>query len=153
MKHKKIIYYLLVMTAWLATSCSKSDIQPSPEVTSLGKVEVTARLTEILGTFPKNDLYDYTYIMKYQVLKTHRGSVDGSNIFVGHYNPLKPRVSVTDKFSGKIGGNVDHFVAGQVHRMALDYPLDQCYMGGVIDKHIMEQGIRYWALWTDRARE
>ena len=57
--------------------------------------------------------------MKYHVLKVHRGTVEGENIFVGHYNPLKPRAAAQDKFSGKVGGNVEQFQVGDVHRMAL----------------------------------
>jgi len=149
----KLFWWVGLILPWLMVSCGPSSKKPSAEVTSLGKVEVTARLSEILGKFPPNNLYDYAYVMKYRVLKTHRGMVEGEDIYVGHYNPLKPRARAADKFSGKIGGNVDQFQVGQVHRMALDFPLDGCYMGGIIDKHIMEPGTRYWAMWTERARE
>jgi hypothetical protein len=37
--------------------------------------------------------------------------------------------------------------------MALEAPLDEYFMGGVIDKHIKEKGTRYRAIWTDRASE
>jgi len=36
-----------------------------------------------------------------------------------------------DDASGKVGGHLDAFRAGDVHRMALDAPLDQFWMGGV----------------------
>ena len=143
----------LLLLPWLAVSCGPSGGAPSAEVTSLGKTEVTARLLEILGTFPPNDLYDYAYVMKYRVIKSHRGQVEGQDIYVAHYNPLKPRAGAADKFSGKLGGNVARFQVGDVHRMALEYPLDEFYMGGIIDKHLKESGTRYWALWTERARE
>ena len=51
------------------------------------------------------------------------------------------------------GGDVTTFQVGDVHRMALDGPLDQQFMGGIIDKHIKEKGTRYWAIWTERGRE
>lgn len=143
----------LLLLPWLAVSCGPSGHAPSAAVTTMGKVEVTARLLEIPGTFPPNDLYDYAYVMKYRVIRVHRGPVEGQDLYVGHYNPLKPRAGAADKFSGKLGGNVDHFQVGDVHRMALAFPLDQFYMGGIIDKHIKESGVRYWALWTERARE
>lgn len=125
----------------------------SAEVQSLGRAEVTARLVEIIGVFPKNDLYDYTYVLKYRVLKAHRGTVEGDEIFVGQYNPLKPRAKAQDKFSGKIGGNVTKTQAGDVHRMALEFPLEEHYMGPIIDKYFKTKGTRYWAIWTDSGGE
>src|SRR5207244_8635054 len=112
----------------------------SPELATNGTVEVTAKLTTIGGEFPPNKLYDYAFVMKYRVLKVHRGTVESDDLFVGHYNPLKPRATAQDKFSGKVGGNVEHFQIGDVHRMALEAPLDQLFMGGIIDKHIKEKG-------------
>jgi hypothetical protein len=104
---------------------------------------------EVRGTFPHNKLYDYAYVMKYRVIEVHRGNVEGKEIYVGHYNPLKPRATVADKFVKDVGGNVDGFRAGDVHRMALDEPLGELFMGGIIDKHIKEPGVRYWATWTE----
>jgi hypothetical protein len=153
MKYRWIVAALeLLTTTLLFVACGKSASQPSAEVTSLGKIEVTARLIQVIGEFPPNKLYDYVYVMRYQVLKVHRGEVKGQEILVGHYNPLKPRATVADRFSGKIGGNVERFQVGYVHRMALDAPLDECYMGGIIDKHFNEPGARYWAIWTERAQ-
>jgi hypothetical protein len=142
---------LAMAPAVLLAACS-GDAGPSREVTALGTVEVTARLVQVLGKFMPNDNYDYVHVMKYEVLQVHRGEVQGKEIFVGHYNPLKPRARAADRFVEKIGGNVDRFQVGDVHRMALESPLDDIYMGGVIDKHFEEKGTRYWAVWTDRAR-
>jgi hypothetical protein len=141
------------LLAVLVVACGGDNHAPSPEVSTLGSVEVTARLEAIGGEFPPNKLYDYAYVMKYRVLKVHRGTVPDEYIYVGHYNPLKPRAEAQDKFSGKLGGNVTGFKVGDVHRMALEGPLDQHFMGGIIDKHIKEKGPRYWAVWTERARE
>jgi hypothetical protein len=158
----------LVLTLLLA-SCGKADAGPSPaktpegrppsatgtpEVSTLGTLEVTATLVDITGQFPPNKLYDYVYVMKYKVLRTHRGKPEGDVIFVGHYNPLKPRSGAEDKFSGRIGGSVGSFRVGDVHRLALEAPLDQQMpMVGLIDKYIREKGVRYWAIWADRAAE
>jgi len=135
------------------TACGNNELASSPELSTNGTLEVTARLIDVGGKFPPNKLYDYVFVMKYHVLKVHRGTVEGENIFVGHYNPLKARASAQDKFSGKVGGNVERFEVGDVHRMALEGPLDQLFMGGIIDKHIKEKGTRYRAIWTDRARQ
>lgn len=154
MKKRAVRRLLLGLTAALGlVSCGPNAGSPSSQVTTLGKVEVTARLSQIVGEFPPNKLYDYVYVMKYHVIQVHRGQVEGQDILVGHYNPLKPRATVADKFSGAIGGNADRFQVGDVHRMALDAPLDQLYMGGIIDKHFKEPGPRYWAIWTERAQE
>ncbi|MFO0889468.1 MAG: hypothetical protein U0790_10060 [Isosphaeraceae bacterium] len=141
----------VVLSSLFLTSCAQAP--PSPELAASGDTEVTAKLTAIGGEFPPNKLYDYVYVMKYHVLKVHRGKVDGEDIFVGHYNPLKSRPAAADKHSGKVGGNVDRFQVGDVHRMALEAPLDELFMGGIIDKHINEKGTRYRAIWTDRATE
>jgi len=126
----------------------------SSELSKLGHFEVTARLADIQGQFPPNKLYDYVYVMKYDVLRVHRGRLEGNPIFVGHYNPLKPRSKDEDKVSGKVGGNVERFRIGDVHRMALEAPLDQAMpMVGLIDKYIQTKGPRYWAIWVDQGGE
>lgn len=131
------------------TACSKSvPNEVDPQVSTLGTAEVTAQLVEIPGPFPPNDLYNYVYILKYKVLKTHRGNVP-SEIFVGQYNPLKPREQAQDDVSGKVGGHVKSFRAGDIHRMALESPLDQFWMGGIVDKYFATSGTRYWAIWTN----
>ncbi len=146
---KRSSYLLVVLCAFAAVSCGKTA--PSPELAANGDTEVTAKLTEIGGEFPSNKLYDYYHVMKYHVLKVHRGQVQGEDIFVGHYDPLKPRAAAEDKYSGKVGGNVDRFQVGDVHHMALEKTLDDV-MIGIIDKH-KEKGTRYRAIWTDRASE
>jgi len=133
----------------LVTSCHSSSRAADTEVTTLGSTEVTARLVEIPSAFPPNDLYNYGYVMRYKVLKVHRGKVDGDEILVTHYNPLKPRASVEDEFSKKVGGHVASFRSGDVHRMALESPVDDYFMGGIIDKYQDRKGVRYWAVWTN----
>jgi hypothetical protein len=133
-------------------SCSrKSDDGSDRKVTSLGSVEVTAQLVEIRGEFPPNNLYDYVYILKYRLLQVHRGRIEGDTILVGHYNPLKPRAEAADAKAPGIGGNLRRFQAGDVHRMALDVPLDDHYMGPIINKYLGDTSSPlYWAVWTNR---
>jgi hypothetical protein len=33
--------------------------------------------------------------------------------------------------------------------MALESPLDNFWMGGIIDKYFATKGTRYWAIWTN----
>ena len=139
----------------LATACGQGSGNGADEnVTKLGDVEVTAKLVDVGGEFPPNDLYDYAHVMKYEVLETHRGAVDGTTIYVAHYNPRKPRTTVADERSGEIGGNVTRFVVGSVHRMALVSPIDDHYMGPQVNKVPgSENSIVYWALWTNRTSQ
>ena len=140
----------LLLTMLVLAACGRPPAnEVDREVTSLGTVEVSAQLVEIPGAFPPNDLYDYAYVLKYRVLKVHRGRVAENEILVGQYNPLKPRAAAQDDGSGKVGGRLDAFRAGEVHRMALDAPLDQFWMGGIIDKYFEQKGVRYWAVWTN----
>jgi hypothetical protein len=140
----------LVALALTLPACSTRPVEElDAEVSTLGTIEVTAQLVEIPGPFPSNDLYNYVFILKYKVLKTHRGSVPGSEILVGQYNPLKPRDQAQDDVSGKVGGRLRLFRAGDIHRMALESPLDHFWMGGVVDKYFGAAGTRYWAVWTN----
>lgn len=140
----------LLCLATLVSCARRGASGVDKEVTTLGSVEVTARLTEIPGAFPPNDLYNYAYVLRYQVLEVHRGKLPQTEIFVAHYNPLKPRAAVQDDVSGRIGGDLDAFRAGDVHRMALEAPADQFWMGGIIDHYFGRPGVRYWAVWTNR---
>ena len=41
--------------------------------------------------------------------------------------------------------------ADDIHRIALEAPLDQQWMGGIVDKYFNNKGTRYWAIWTVKA--
>ncbi len=149
-----IIRTLLLLLITLAgASCAKrTDTGADPNVTTRGSIEVTARLEEIPGEVRNDPLYDYAHVMKYRVLEVHRGQVDEEIIYVGQYNPAKPRDSVADARVLEIGGNVKQFRVGDVHRMALEVPIDDYYMGGIINKYFgeVDEPI-YWAVWTNKA--
>lgn len=133
---------------------SQTESGEDAEVTTRGSAEVTARLVEIRGEFPENVNYDYAFVMKYEVLQTHRGGVDSDVIYVGHYNPRKPRAAAADERVEQVGGNLVQFRAGDVHRMALESPIDNYFMGGIIDKYFEEKSDPiYWAIWTNRVVE
>ncbi len=148
------------------TSCSKqaaggNDAKTDgadDKVTTLGSVEVTAKLTEIIPhndevTFPANDLYDYVYVFKYEVQEVHRGEDVSETVYVGQYNPLKPRADAADARAEGIGGDLKAFKAGDVHRMALEVPIDEHYMGPIINKYFGKtKGPIYWAVWTNRVK-
>ena len=138
----------------LCVSCAKKTQAPAvdPNVTTRGSIEVTAQLAEIRGDLIDDPMYDYAHVMKYKVLQVHRGTVDKETIYVGHYNPAEPRSSVADARVQEIGGNVKQFRVGDVYRMALEVPIDDHYMGGIINKYFSEVNDPvYWAIWTDKA--
>ena len=123
-----------------------------PNVTTMGTIEVTARLVDIPGTFPPNDIYDYAYVMKYEIVQVHRGEVSGT-IFVGQYNPLKKRAEAADERSGEIGGNINRFRTGDLHRLALDVPIDNFCMAGIVNEYAEKEPSDvpiYWAIWTNQ---
>lgn len=137
-------------------SCGKptagSNTAADPDLTGRGSAEVTATLVEIPeGAVFKRDLYDYATILKYEVTAVHRGTLaQGATIYIGHYNPWKPRAEAADKKVKDIGGTLREFRAGDTHRMALEVPIDDHFMGGIVNKYFgKETGPLYWAVWTD----
>jgi hypothetical protein len=80
----------------------------------------------------------------------HRGKVDGDTLYIGHYDPWKPRAEAADKRAPQIGGSVRQFQAGQTHRMALEVPIEDYFMGGIVNKYFGKTtNTIYWAVWTD----
>lgn len=136
-----------------AASSPAGDDDAAPA--SHGSIEVTAQLVEIPeGAIFKRDLYDYATILKYKVIEVRRGQIEGDTIYVGHYDPFKPRSEATDRHVEGIGGNLKTFRAGEVHRMALEVPIDDYFMGGIVNKYFGQTtGPIYWAVWTDLAGE
>lgn len=146
--------------AVMLVSCGRNAGTPmravsDPGLATNGTLEVTARLVEVPeGAIFKRDLYDYATILKYQVLKVHRGEVKNDVLYVGHYNPWKPRREASDKRARNIGGNLRQFEAGQVHRMALEVPIEDFFMGGIVNKYFGKTSEPlYWAVWTDLAQD
>ena len=146
---------LAVLSIAALSACSNApQTGEDDKVTKLGTVEVTAKLEEIRGEFIDRPMYDYAFIMKYKVLKTHRGTPESDTIYVGHYNPLKPRNRVADARVPEVGGNVQKFKVGDIHRMALEAPIDDFFMGGIVNRHFEEhKGTVYWAVWTNQVVE
>ncbi len=152
--NKGVLPLICALTSVLFSSCeNRPEIAstPDPHLATNGTVEVSAKLVEVPeGAIFQRDLYNYTTILKYQVLDVHRGAIEGDTFYVGHYNPWKARSEAADKRVQGIGGNLKRFEAGQVHRMALEVPIDDFFMGGIVNKYFgQETGPLYWAVWTD----
>lgn len=142
---------LLWALALWPISCGRGDGSDG-QVATRGRFEVAARLLEVPDKFPANPLYDYAYVLKYEVLKVYRGQVSGKLIHVAHYDPCKPRSRAADRFVKNVGGALGAFRAGDVHRMALEAPVDDHYMGGIINPYFAERPSPiYWAVWTNPA--
>jgi hypothetical protein len=145
-------FIALLLASLIFVACDNKPAAPDPQLSTRGTVEVTARLVEIPeGAIFKRDLYDYAGILKYEVNAVHRGNIaKGATIYVGHYNPWKPRAEAADKKVKDIGGSLREFRAGELHRMALETPMDEHYIGGIVDKYFgKREGPAFWAVWTN----
>jgi hypothetical protein len=147
---------LLLAVGLMAAACAQrreGATSPSsdPELAKRGRIEVTARLVEIPEkAIFQRELYNYATVLKYQVLEVHRGKVKGPTLYVGHYNPFKPRSEAADRHVPDIGGNLKSFRAGQVHRMALEESMMDHFTGGILNLYSREDPDPiYWAVWTN----
>ena len=147
---------LIIFVGIMGQSRSGSSYKPSDEVGKLGTVEGSAKLVEIPGKYPANDnFYNYVFVMKYEVSKVHRGKVEAETIYVGHYNPRKERAKVADDTCDNVGGTLKQFQVGDVHRMALDVPIDDHYIGAKSNFYGDRPNppkIVYWGRWTELER-
>lgn len=164
MKKPALLLALLIPIALQITACkektpgaSGSSAAETPASASVpakppvdGELVMTARISEISGSFPPNELYNYAYVMKYKVLKVTQGTYGDADILVGHYNPRLAREEIKDEQDAKVGGNVKSFAVGDVHYLVLSQ-LDGIYTGAVEDDYFKEKRARYWALWADKA--
>lgn len=150
----KIFCSAIILALLGLASCRKADLNggEDSQVKTVGTVEVTARLVEVPeGAIYHRELYDYATILKYEVTAVHRGTLEkGAIIYVGHYDPWKPRAEAADKRVKTLGGTLREFRPGALHRMALETPMDEHYLGGIVDKYFgMHSGPVYWAMWTN----
>lgn len=120
--------------------------------TSQDTLIVIARLIEIPGKLPPNDLYNYVYIMKYRVMKVLRGVYSAQEILVGHYNPLIPRPQIKDKMAPFVSGNVAKFETGAKHKLTLVEPIERVWKDAVEDDYADSDLDKYYALKADVAQ-
>lgn len=106
------------------------------------------------GAIFKRDLYDYATVLKYQLIQVHRGTVEGDTLYVGHYNPWKPRAEAADQRAPGVGGNLRQFQAGQTHHLALEVPIEDHFMGGIVNKYFGKTtNTIHWAVWTNQGKD
>jgi hypothetical protein len=131
---------LLVSTAVVNTA--RADAAPV--------LEVTAKLVEIPSKMPPDDLYDYAYVMRYQV---QGGALDKQSILVAHYKPLVPRSKIKDKMKEQVGGKLRSFNQGDVHKLRLRGDIKAIWKGALVDEYAATDrtSVRYWCLQVDPA--
>jgi hypothetical protein len=152
------VFVLAFLAAGIWLLANRVETGADEAVSKLGRIELTAKLIERPEQFPKLGAYRYTYVLNYQVVKIHRQDPErkyilkpGDEVFVGHYKPWMPRSEIKDSDWGNspLGGKLDQFVAGEVHRMALDYELQDLAPSGALDYCFPPATNRFFALWTN----
>jgi hypothetical protein len=113
-------------------------------------VVVTAKLVEIPAKFPPDDLYDYAFVMRYEVVG---GPLDKQSILVAHYKPRQPRGKIKAPMNANVRGKLRSFVQGDTHKLKLTPDLKTVFTGALIDEFSAtdRKSARYWALEVDPA--
>jgi hypothetical protein len=139
------IFLALVISAGAivaAPGSARGDSLAAPTLT------VTAKLVEIPGKFPSDDLYDYAYVMRYEVIG---GDMDKKSILVAHYKPRQPRSAIKDQMKKYVSGKVRSFHQGDVQKLQLTPDLKSIWKGALVDEFAAtdHKSVRYFALSAD----
>jgi hypothetical protein len=130
-----------VMTLLLLPAPGRADGPPDV-------ISVVAKLVEIPSKLPPDDLYDYAYVVRYEVIG---GSLDKRSILVAHYKPLLPRSKVKDAMKAHVKGKLRSLVQGDVHKLRLTAALKSIWKGPLIDDFAATDhtSVRYFCLDAD----
>ena len=130
--------------------CASASQAGEPAGVPTTTMDVTARLTKIPGKFPADDLYDYVYVMQYQV---EGGAMDKQTILVAHYKPLRARNKIEDNMKKVVGGSLTRFEVGARHRLTLTPEMRKVWKGAVVDEFFDtdRKSKRYFCLKADPA--
>ena len=142
----RLLRMSLPIIVFLVFCCSLAAEAKEPTAT----IEVTARLTKIPGKFPADDLYDYAYVMQYQV---EGGAMDKQTILVAHYKPRRARTDIDDAMKKVVGGSLKRFDVGALHRLTLTGTMREVWKGAVVDEFFDadRKSKRYFCLKADLA--
>jgi hypothetical protein len=145
MKYVSTMAVAMLLAATLVSRASLAE--PASPAAPLA---VTAKLVEIPSKFPPDDLYDYAYVMRYEV---QGGPLDKQSIFVAHYKPRQPRGKIKDAMKASVSGKLRSFSKGDVHKLKLDPNLKKIWTGALVDEFAAtdRKSVRYWALEADPA--
>jgi hypothetical protein len=113
---------------------------------------VTAKLVKIPGKFPPDELYDYAYVMRYEVTT---GKLSGKSLLVAHYKPRRARSEIKDKMKKHVGGTLRAFKEGDLHQLTLTAQLKKIWKGALVDEFFAtdRKSPRYWCLKADAAKK
>jgi hypothetical protein len=138
---RKAFFGLAALSALAISGTALADAPP---------LELTATLVEIPSKLPPDDLYDYAYVMRYQV---QGGPLDKQFILVAHYKPLQPRSKIKDKMKAQVAGKLRSFNQGDVHKLKLAADLKAIWKGALVDEYAAtdHKSVRYWCLQVDPA--
>jgi hypothetical protein len=145
------LFRSLCVAALLGSLLSVSPSQAGePAGAATSTIEVTARLKNIPGKFPADELYDYVYIMQYQVVG---GPMDKQSIYVGHYKPRRARNEIDDKMKKVVSGSLRRFEVGALHQLTLTPNMRKVWKGAVVDEFFDtdRKSKRYFCLKADPA--
>ena len=125
----------------LASATAAQEARPA--------IAAIAKLVEVPGKMPPDDLYDYAFVMKYQV--TGGGKLEQQTILVAHYKPRQPRAKIKDKMKPFVAGTVRSFNVGDVHKLELAADLKMIWKGPLVDEYAAadRKSVRYWCLKAD----
>jgi len=132
----------------LAAAAHVLALVASADAHAAEPIVVTAKLVEIPSTPPPDDLYDYAYVMRYQVIG---GPMDKQQIYVAHYKPRVARSKITGPMKARVGGKLRSFTQGDVHKLKLTPDLKSIWKGALVDEFSAtdRKSIRYWCLEAD----
>jgi hypothetical protein len=142
----------LAACAWLAARNAAAGGPPAAHASpaEVAPLDLTAKLVEIPTKFPPDELYDYAYVMRYQVVG---GTMDGQSVLVAHYKPRQPRAAIKDQMKKYVSGKLRSFHVGDVHKLRLAPNLKAIWKGALVDEFAAtdHKSVRYFALVADPA--
>jgi hypothetical protein len=148
--HRRVVAATLFMLLGLSAAVRSARAAAPPASPGAAPIDVTAKLVEIPGKFPDDDLYDYAYVMRYVVVG---GPMDKQTIYVAHYKPKQPRSAIKDKMKTVVSGKLRSFHQGDVHKLRLTPDLKSVWKGALVDEFssVDHKSPRYFALVADPA--
>lgn len=138
-----------IICLWCVFTAFAQDSTLTANAVQNDTLVVDARLIEIPGTMPPNDLYNYVYVMKYRVIKVIKGEYTNQEILVGHYNPLIPRRLIKDKMKSVVSGTVEKFEKGTKHNLVL-VGIEKVWNDAVENEYFDSELPVYFAVTADK---
>ena len=140
-------------TALVATTALVALVSDPQEAAAKGDdgLALKAKLLEIAGSMPPDDLYDYAFVMKYRAIG---GKLDKQELYVAHYKPRQPRSAIRGKMRRYVRGTLNAFRVGDTHRLVLIPKTRKVWRGAMVDPYFSTDRtkVRHWALVVDLER-